>query len=218
MAGEGSRLAGVEAALRGVADIAGAPLPRRPRLASWLAFVELGDGRLQLRAVDFAFTIPEPFLADVVRHLRPLLDGCHLVEELAASGGTTFLPGTIVFVLKLLRQRGVLQEGEAPAGLNDEILGKYASALRFLAHHALDAEQILARLQASRVVLVGDAALRASLARSLDEVGVGQVVSREEPERAPDQDTGLLVALARTPASRFFEAVNTHCLATGLRM
>jgi bacteriocin biosynthesis cyclodehydratase domain-containing protein len=167
--------------------------------------------------VDFAFTITEPFLAEVVRHLRPLLDGSYPVEELATSGGTTFLPGTILFVLKLLRQRGVLQEGEPPSGLSAETRAKYGSTLRFLAHYAPDAEQVLARLQGSRVVLIGDAALRAALAHSLDGIGVGQVASREDPEGAPDPGTALLVALARTPASRFFEAVNAECLATGQR-
>jgi bacteriocin biosynthesis cyclodehydratase domain-containing protein len=203
-------------ALRGLAGIATRELPERPRLVPWLAFVELGDGRLQLRATDFAFTIPDPMLADVVRHLRELLDGSRSVEELTGSGGAAFLPGTILFVLKLLRQRGVLQEAAQPA-LEAEDRDRFAPALRFFSHHTSAPEEVLGRLRQARVTLTGDPALGRQLADTLAEMGVGFVESTDAADAHLGAQTGLIVALARTPATRFFETVNATCLGTGRR-
>src|SRR5262245_37508600 len=168
----------MEALIRGVAKIAATPLPQKPRLASWLTWVDLGDGRLQLRAADFAFTIREPLMVEAVNHLRPLLDGSRSVDELAGSGGGALLPGTLQFALKGLRQRGVLQEGALPPALDAEQRRRSEPALRFLSHHIVDAEPVLARLQAARVGLVGDAALGAALRAGLEGVGVGRVAER----------------------------------------
>jgi bacteriocin biosynthesis cyclodehydratase domain-containing protein len=203
--------------IRGVAKIAATPLPRQPRLASWLTWVDLGDGRLQARAADFAFTLREPLMVDAVNHLRPLLDGTRTVDEIAVSGGEALLSGTLLFALKVLRQRGVLQEGAPPPALDAEQRRRFEPALRFLSHHVVDAEPVLARLAAARVGLVGDPALCAALRAGLESVGVGHVAERpleSAPDAAPDD---LLIAFAATPASGFFEQVNAACLASGAR-
>jgi bacteriocin biosynthesis cyclodehydratase domain-containing protein len=201
----------------GAVDIATASLPRRPRLVEWLTFVELGDGRLQMRAADFAFTVREPLLADVVRHLRPMLDGQRTVDELAGSGGAEYLPGTILFVLKLLRQRGVLQESELPPAMDDGQRRRFEPALRLLAHHVVDAEKVLVRLLESTVWLAGDPELCARLRAGLEAVGIGRVEpwSLESTSNAVADD--LLITAARTPSSAFFEEVNRACLASGQR-
>jgi bacteriocin biosynthesis cyclodehydratase domain-containing protein len=207
----------MEALIRGVAKIAATPLPRQPRLASWLTWVDLGDGRLQLRAADFAFTVREPLMVDAVKHLRPLLDGTRTVDEIAGSGGAALLPGTLMFALKVLRQRGVLQEGALPPALDAEQRRRFEPALRFLSHHVVDAESVLARLQAARVGIVGDAGLGAALRAGLAGVGVGHVAERRldgAPDGEPDD---LLIAAAATPAHAFFEQVNAACLASGAR-
>ena len=207
----------MDALIRGVAKIAATPLPQKPRLAGWLTWIDLGDGRLQLRAADFAFTIREPLLVEAVKHLRPLLDGTRSVDELAGSGGAALLPGTLQFALKALRQRGVLQEGALPPALDAEQRRRFEPELRFLSHHVVDAEPVLARLQAARVGLVGDPTLGAALRAGLAGVGVGHVAERPLESSADDQPDDLLIAAAATPASAFFEQVNAACLASGAR-
>ena len=203
--------------MRGLAAIAGTSLPRQPRLPDWLTFVELGDGRLQMRAADFAYTVPDPLLADVVRRLRPLLDGTRSVEELAASGGSSHLPGTIQFVLKMLRQRGVLQEGAPPPDLDAGQRQRFRSALRLLAHYVVDAEQVVARLQGARISLTGEPELCRKLSESLESVGVGHVCPWALAASGEEARSDLLIAAARTPATAFFESVNDACLGSGGR-
>ena len=142
-------------------------LPARPRLAPWLTLVELGDGRLQLRAADFAFTIPGGLFAEAAAVICPLLDGTRTVEEIAEAGAPRFLPGTVIFLLKLFRQRGVLQEGTPTPALSPELRLRHGSALQLFAHYIGDAEQVLVRLSASRVALAGAAPVCAPLEAAL---------------------------------------------------
>src|SRR5262249_22669333 len=112
---QGSR----EAALA-VARTAGLELPKRPHLASWLVPVELGDGRLQLRSAESSHTLTDPLLARIFRRIQPLLDGRHTVEDIASSADSDVFPTTVVFLLKLLQGRGLLQPGIGESGLDEK--------------------------------------------------------------------------------------------------
>jgi bacteriocin biosynthesis cyclodehydratase domain-containing protein len=201
--------------LRGAADIAAIVLPTRPRLAPWLTLVDLGDGRLQLRAAEFALTVPGGLFADAARFLCPLLDGTRSIEELAEAGLPRYLPGTISFLLKLLQQRGVLQEGAPIPGLSPELRQRHAAALQLFAHHVTDPDHVLARLTASRVALIGSGSVCSRVQVELVALGVG-TVANPVPTWEALADAGrpadLIVALSDSAGSALFDAVNRASL------
>jgi bacteriocin biosynthesis cyclodehydratase domain-containing protein len=197
--------------LRGAAHIAATALPGKPRLAPWLTFVDLGDGRLQLRATDFAFTIPAGLFAEAARVIGPLVDGTRTVEELSAAVAPRYLPGTVIFLLQLFRQRGVLQEGEPTPPLPPEVRLRHGSALQLFSHYVADAEQVLLRLAQSRVALAGTASVCARLEAALVSLGVGNVaVDSADP-------ADLVIAASDTAGTAFFASVNSACLESGAR-
>jgi bacteriocin biosynthesis cyclodehydratase domain-containing protein len=201
--------------LRGVADIAALSLPLLPRLAPWLTLVDLGDGRLQLRASEFAFTVPGGLFGEAARHLCPLLDGTRSVAELTESGSPLYLPGTIFFLLQLFHQRGALQEGTPTPALPSELRLRHSSAIQLFAHYVADAEHVLARLSASRVVLMGAGSLISKLEAALVSLGVGTVANVGSNVAVAMNDAkaaDLFIAASDTLGSAFFDSVNSACL------
>jgi bacteriocin biosynthesis cyclodehydratase domain-containing protein len=204
--------------LRGAADIAAIPLPLRPRLAPWLTLVDLGDGRLQMRAADFAFTVPGGVFAEAARHLCPLADGSRSVAELTESGAPRYLPGTLSFLLKLFQQRGVLQDGTPRTALSAELRLRYAPALQLFAHYVGDAEQVLSRLAAARVLLAGADAVCNKLKASLVDLGVGAVTTLgaistlDADAVAAAGAADLFIAVSDRAGTAFFDSINRSCL------
>jgi bacteriocin biosynthesis cyclodehydratase domain-containing protein len=204
-------------------DLTAVPLPERPRLAPWLTLVDLGDGRLQLRAADFAFTLSERLFAGALGAIQPLLDGQHDVARICEAAAPTYLSGTVLFVLKILTQAGALYEGAPAAELQAAARERFDAVLRLFAHYTTEPEPILARLQRAEVAVVGSEALALRLADALERSGVGHVQCVPCATRTPAQldlratRADLVVAVADTPALAFFDAINTSRLATGAR-
>lgn len=206
--------------VRGFAEVATIRLPERPRLAPWLVLVDLGDGRLQLRAADFTFTIPGGLFADAARVICPLLDGARTLAQITEAAGPRFLPGTVAFLLKLFRQRGVLQEGLPAPALARPHAARELSALRLLSHYLTDAEPVLAALARASVAVAVGGPLRERLPRALGELGVGTVTLVEgAPEEALEiiADADLFIAASDRAGTAFFEAINGVGLAAGVR-
>lgn len=211
-----------EAALA-AARTAGLKLPDRPRLAPWLVAVELGDGRLQLRSAESSHTLTEPLITQVFRVIEPILDGCHTVEDIVSSVDSKVLPTTVVFLLKLLQGRGLLQPGTAETELDENELAQWEKQLRFLGHFMPNPSSAQSRLTKASVGLTGSGALRQAIWSAMNAVGIGSITDLGEPSSWP-ADGGielpsldLIVACEESPAFAAFEAVNRACLASGTR-
>lgn len=216
-------------AIATAARVAQTPLPLQPRLAPWLTLVELGDGRLQLRSAEFAFTLGHPFLVDVFRRIEPLLDGSRTVDEIAAVRGRDIQPTTIIFLLQLLRANGCLHAGEVATPLSADELSVWGRQLRFLSRFVQDPAAAQRALSAARVTILGSDDLMQAIELALAACGVVDVVSlapedREviaEPEAGrllPElQGIDLLIAGLDSPSFAIFDAVNLACLESGTR-
>lgn len=201
------------------ARLARVELPARPRLAPWATAVEVGDGRLQLRGAELAYTLRLPWLARAFRAVEPLLDGSRTVEEVAGGAAPDADETTVVFLLKLLRAHGFLQTG--PNGeTTREALAPWERQLCFIAHAVPDAAAAQAALLSARVTVFGEEALSAAVASALGSVGIAAL----EPAAGgaiPSSDElaacDLAVACQDAPGFTFFDAVNSACLASGTR-
>jgi bacteriocin biosynthesis cyclodehydratase domain-containing protein len=209
---------GREAALAAV-RYAGLPLPVRPRLAPWLVAVELGDARLQLRSAESAHTLTHPLLIDVFRKIETRLDGRHTVAEIASAAGPDVLPTTVIFLLKLLQGKGLLQPGGEESKLDPDEQERWRRQLAFLAHFVPDAASAHSLLAKARVGVAGPSDLRHAIADAIGSIGVGNVAVFDEPAQECGQLSGfdLLVACEQSAAFSFFDRVNRACLATGTR-
>jgi bacteriocin biosynthesis cyclodehydratase domain-containing protein len=206
-----------------VARYAGLRLPNRPRLAPWLIAVDLGDTRLQLRSAESSHTLTHPLLIQVFRAIETILDGRHTVDEIVSAVGSDVLPTTVVFLLKLLQGKGLLQPGVGETALDDKEQANWLRQLRFLSHFVPDASSAQSMLAKARVGLVGSGDLRQAILRSLGSLGVGGVTELREPStwwtEARDEPASLdlIVACEESPAFTFFDAVNRACLLSGTR-
>jgi bacteriocin biosynthesis cyclodehydratase domain-containing protein len=198
-------------------------LPERPRLAPWLVAVDLGDDRLQLRSAEASHTLAHPLLIQVFRRIETILDGRHTLAEIASSGGPDVLPTTVVFLLKLLHGKGLLQPGIEAGAPGAQEQARWRGQLRFLGHFVEDAASAQALLAKARVGVAGAGDLPQAISSALGSVGVGHVAQLGEPSAwRTEPDAGaappdLIVACAESPAFDFFEAVNAACLASGTR-
>jgi bacteriocin biosynthesis cyclodehydratase domain-containing protein len=213
---------GREATLAAV-RYAGLSLPARPRLAPWLVAVELGDTRLQLRSAESAHTLTHPLLIDVFRKIETRLDGRHTVAEIASTVGPDVLPTTVVFLLKLLQGKGLLQPGFDETELDPDEQERWQRQLAFLAHFVPDAASAHSLLAKAHVGLAGPGDLRRAIADAIGSIGVGCVTGFDEPPSRPTQDCSqlsgldLIVACEQSAAFAFFDRVNRVCLASGTR-
>lgn len=200
----------VASGARSLALIAGVVLPKKPLLAPWVAVIDLGENRRQLRSADFVFTLSNPLFVTVFDRIRNLLDGRHTFDEIA-SLLPSIAPTTIEFLLKLLRANGVLQAAEhldADLELSD-------SEHRYLAHFG-DAGTFQRGLAEASVAVVGRGELASVVATTLRSTGIG-VVRGPAPIASLTGPADLLLAIADSPAYGFFTEVNEHCLRLGLR-
>jgi bacteriocin biosynthesis cyclodehydratase domain-containing protein len=211
-----------EAALS-LARYAGLELPNRPRLAPWLITLDLGDTRLQLRSAESSHTLTHPLLIHVFRRIEPILDGRHTVEDIVSSVDSDALPTTVVFLLKLLQGKGLLQPGVGETTLDDTEQAHWCRQLRFLGHFVPDALSAQSVLAKARIGLVGSSDLRQAISSAMNSIGVGGIFELREPSSWSTEARGepaslhLIVACDESPAFTFFDAVNRACLAIGTR-
>ena len=207
-------------------------LPRKPRLVPWVTLVDLGDERLQFRGAEFAYTLQSDFFIKAFNIIKPLLDGSHTVEEITPSGEPAYLPTSILFLLKMLRANGLLQEGDCSpqTSLTPEDLEENDRSLRFFSHFVPDSQGVLASLRQARVSVVGSSELKTCIQNSIRDTGINQIVDLEplfgkRKGLGNNKDeivtalkgTDFLIACQETEGFSFFERVNEICLETGTR-
>jgi bacteriocin biosynthesis cyclodehydratase domain-containing protein len=206
------------------------PLPKRPRLAPWVTWIDLGDDRLQFRSAEhFYLTLRHPFFIEVFHRIAPLLDGGHAVAEIGAAGGEAIQSTTVVFLLQMLAANGLLQDAEADDAMPAADRAKWERQLRFLGR--LTSNPIAAHRQLSRArvgVLMADDLGRA-IASELEAMAVGEIVEIGPGHvTLPDRTRGLgdaagfggldlVVAGQEAPGFELFDALNAACLESGAR-
>ena len=89
-------------------------IPKRPLISPWITVVDIGDRRLQFRGAEFLFTLRHPLFVEIFDKIKLLLDGGHTVDEISFAVDPSILPTTVIFLLKILRAHGILQEGDLP--------------------------------------------------------------------------------------------------------
>jgi bacteriocin biosynthesis cyclodehydratase domain-containing protein len=208
------------AAAVSTARYAALTLPDRPRLAPWIVAVDLGDGRLQLRSAESSHSLTHPLLVSAFQRVEKLLDGRHSEDEIISLVGAEFQPTTIVFLLKLLHGKGLLQHG-GDIELETRNDAAWQRQIRFLSHFVPNAPQTQAALASSRVGVVGDGDLRQEIVTAMGAIGIDRVTDISDPStlhpRADDETLDLVVACDVSPGFRLFDATNRACLADGTR-
>jgi bacteriocin biosynthesis cyclodehydratase domain-containing protein len=213
----------MDEAISGVARGMAVSLPTKPRLAPWIAMVDLGDNRLQLRSAELTFTFAHPFFADIFRTVEPLLDGRHTVEQIALAGGPDVLPTTVIFVLKMLGAHGVLHEGEIPQPLSAEELTHWDRQIRFIGHFLPDPLSAHVVLRQSCVALLATSGLKDTVRQALESLGIGETIDAGPPTVqnagtiAAIKRADLLIVCLESPGFSIFETVNTACLEHDIR-
>jgi bacteriocin biosynthesis cyclodehydratase domain-containing protein len=205
-------------------------LPQNPRLAPWISFIDLGNDRLQLRGAEFSYTLTHDLFIQALEAIRPLLNGDHGVEEIASSGGQTYLPTTITFLLKMLYANGLLQEGNVPppAPLNSEDIKKYENLTQFLFHYVSNPVGSLALLKSAKVSVIGSHSLRAFIQDSLRGVGIDPKTEIQTILDTSSNNNGsgltdaiknldFLIVCQENPNPVLFKKINSICLEEGVR-
>ncbi len=205
-------------------------LPQKPRLAPWVTFVALGENRLQLRGAEFTYTLNHELFIEVLDVIRPLLNGDHSVEEIASSGGQTYLPTTITFLLKMLRANGLLQEGNVPppTPLKSEDLIRHENLIQFLSHYVSNPVGSLVLLKEAKVAVIGSNSLKTRIQNSLYDNGIDPSLNIQDDIDIPSsgidsrltdsiKNLDYLVVCQETLDPGFFRKINSICLENGVR-
>jgi len=211
------------------ADYIAISLPQKPRLVPWVTVVDLGDERLQFRAPQFVYTLQSDLFIQAFELISPLLDGSHTVKEITSGGGSAYLPDTILFLLKILRRHGLLQEGSIPVSQNlaSDNIDEIERQLSFLSKFNPDSFGTISMLQQARVGLVGSAQLKNHILNSIESISINQTVNVELVSIEQKKDNkelieslnglDILIACQETEGFGFFETINELCLETGTR-
>ena len=214
--------AAYRAAAVSAARYAALTLPDRPRLAPWVVAVDLGDARLQFRSAESSHTLTHPLLVSAFHRVEKLLDGRHSEQEIVALVGTAFQPATIIFLLKLLHGKGLLQHGgDVEVETRDDEV--WQRQVRFLSHYVANASSTQAALASSRVGVVGCSGLRPAIVTAMGSIGIDSVTDIGDSSAWHASAGGglaeldLVVACGISPGFKFFDAINHACLATGTR-
>lgn len=195
-------------------------LPDQPRFAPWIVTVDLGDGRLQFRSSESAHTLNHPLLVRAFHNVEKLLDGQHTVKDIVSSTGTDFQPTTVIFLLKLLHGKGLLQHGEGPVMPGESGEETWERQVRFLSHYVPNAALAQRGLAKSRIGVVGSCGLRQAMVTAFRSIGINRIIEMDEPSTLrAETDRGraaidLVVACEVAPGFDLFNAVNDVCLAT----
>ncbi|GJL77834.1 MAG: hypothetical protein NPINA01_08230 [Nitrospinaceae bacterium] len=205
-------------------------LPRKPRLAPWIRFVDLGNDRLQLRGTEFSYTLKHDLFIKALESISPLLNGEHSVDEIASSGGQTYLPTTITFLLKMLRANGLLQEGDVlpPDPLTPEDLSRHDNLVQFLSHYVSNPVGSLALLKGAKVAVVGSPSLKACVQESLSGSGIDSslelqhILDKSQSNNDLSLDHSIknldyLIVCEETPDPKLCKRINSLCLKHGVR-
>jgi len=208
-------------------------LPRNPRLAPWIQAVDLGDNRLQLRGAEHAFTIQHPLFIEIFNFLQPLLSGTHSQATLIKKTKGQYLPDTVLFVLKLLRANGALQEGAIPPSklLTKKALKHFDPQIQFLSHFTQDPVQVFTQLQSAHILILGSPLFSEIIKTSLTSAGFKNLKTLDVELGEPNSKSrdlqkilnpkthswDLVIACQEGMAINFFTKINTLSQKLGLR-
>jgi len=204
-------------------------IPKRPLISPWITVVDIGDRRLQFRGAEFLFTLRHPLFVEIFDKIKLLLDGGHTVDEISFAVDPSILPTTVIFLLKILRAHGILQEGDLPlpSGLTSKKIFKYQSQIQFLSHVTQNPSEALELLRQSRVAVIGKGLIKSHILDSLSKAGFSSITHIEIPlesngtfnESIADEleEIEILIACHQSTGYSFFEAVNSACLKSGTR-
>ncbi|MGV7222249.1 MAG: TOMM precursor leader peptide-binding protein [Nitrospinales bacterium] len=210
-------------------EYVGIAIPLKPRLAPWVTVVDIGDSRIQFRGAEFLFTLRHDLFIEIFEKIKLLLDGSHTVEEISSTVDASILPTTVIFLLKILRAHGILQEGDlpVPTDLTSSEIPKYQSQIQFLSHFTQKPAEALELLRQSKVAVIGKGLIKDHIQDSLGKTGFASITHLEVPQESgeklidsiADELEGIefLVACDQSTGFSFFEAVNSACLKTGTR-
>ncbi len=199
------------------------PLPQKPRLTPWIQFVELSDDQIQFRGSEFVFTIRYPLFIEVFHRIKLLLDGNHTVEDISSTVGPHFLPTTVVFLLKMLRANGLLQEGSSSLRPSESQLSPEAYELQFqfFSHFLQNPQGAIALMNDARVGVLGDEQLKADIIDHLSKLGLGHIKDFGVPQKGNLEydlkGIDILIACKESSGFSFFDKVNNLCLSSGAR-
>jgi bacteriocin biosynthesis cyclodehydratase domain-containing protein len=177
----------------------------------WVKPVEVGDGLIELRAAETFYPLRHPLLAAAFHAVATRLDGRHHLESLSAEPPAGIEPGTVLFLLKVLRSMGLLLDAEDLDSADD------ATHERLLFFSAFTAQPaaVERRLAAATVQVVGPERLAERLMRQLRSAGCGRVALLQASGLEGSGAADLLVACADAPARSLFSQVNTFALSAG---
>jgi bacteriocin biosynthesis cyclodehydratase domain-containing protein len=173
--------------------------------------VDLGDGRVQLRSAHNVLTLGEDLLARVYLDLYQQIDGSAGVDDLSRRGGPDTLPSTVVFLLKVLRANGFLEDATPPPLLEPRDITDYEQPLRVLGQIGSEPLAVLAQLRSARVLITGRGPLAAVVSRALEDCAItARPVVATEP-------CDLLIGCFGGGDGSTARALNAECVAAGVR-
>lgn len=208
-------------------------LPRYPRLAPWIKVIDLGDNRLQLRGAEHAFTIQHPLFINIFQFLQPHLSGSHSQATLIKKTKGKFLPDTVLFVLKLLRANGVLQEGitQNSKPFTKKSLAQLEPKIQFLSHFTENPIQALSQIQNANILIFGSKFFSKIIKDSFSSAGFNNLKALDsrsgkttikleslEKSLTPKKEPwDLVIACQEGLATPFFTQLNTFSQKNGFR-
>jgi bacteriocin biosynthesis cyclodehydratase domain-containing protein len=178
------------------------------------------------------YTLQSQLFINAFEIIRPLLDGNHSVEKITSAGGSTLLPTTIIFLLKILRANGLLQEGDISLlpPLEAKVISQNKGQLDYFSQFTPDSQNVLTSLLQARVGLVGSKKLKACIQNSIKSMGITQIEDIDsifiEPEKLEkdkkklgkaSQGLDILIACQESEGFGFFKDINELCLETQTR-
>jgi ribosomal protein S12 methylthiotransferase accessory factor len=166
----------------------------RLRLSPAATATETRTG-LILKSDLASFQLEGADLAAVVRSMLPLLDGTKSQEQIA-NGLSDYTPSSVHALIEQLKRRGLVEQVE---GMADDL--DTSSTSRFLKHWLHDPKPAVARLKASRVIIVGLEPWGVIAARGLVSAGIGALDLRDDRVVTSD-DLAAMVGWRSDDANR----------------
>jgi len=211
---------------------AGQNFPAQPRLVPWVSLIDLGDDRLQFRADGFCYTLHTEFFINLFKIVHPLLNGNHTFNDICSSCEKEAPPEVIIFLLKALRDQGLLQEGRGLESLSARFapVSHLEERLNFFSRLVSDSQAIIQALLKARIGVLGSEGMKTLISTALMEAGIPQdtcspSISFAEngsglDRKAFQKEVGgldLLVACHETSGHAFFSRINDLCNGAGIR-
>ena len=200
-------------------------LPKKPKLASWVTVVDIGDSRLQFRGNDFMFSFQNELLFNAFLDIYDWLDGNHSLETIVNSKSGSFRSTTIEFLLKTLFANGLIFENEFL--LEDEKVGwdDFAGQIEFISRFTSTPHVAFQKIRSSNIVIAGSPEIGEELIANLANIGFKKPHFVENVESFDScmstngslEKVDFLVAASWSLDFKHFKPVNTFCHENGIQ-